>query len=79
MDWDGAQAMFMAVISLTAGTILKPLTTRSSPVATTAKRTVALGTGTALTASLGGNIWFSDRTRALIARDKQRCWGRGNR
>src|SRR5262249_51794382 len=28
-----------------------------------------------LTASQGGNIWFSDRTRALIARDKQR-WSR---
>lgn len=27
-----------------------------------------------LTASQGGNIWFSDRTRALIARDKQRWW-----
>jgi hypothetical protein len=27
-----------------------------------------------LTASQGGNIWFSDRTSALIARDKQRWW-----
>lgn len=26
------------------------------------------------TAAEGGNIWFSDRTRALIARDKQRWW-----
>jgi hypothetical protein len=28
-----------------------------------------------LTASQGGSVWFSDRTRALIARDKQR-WSR---
>jgi hypothetical protein len=27
-----------------------------------------------LTASQGGNIWFSDRTSAVKARDKQRSW-----
>jgi hypothetical protein len=27
-----------------------------------------------LTAAQGGNIWFSDRTSALKARDKQRSW-----
>jgi hypothetical protein len=27
-----------------------------------------------LSAAQGGNIWFSDRTSALIARDKQRWW-----